>query len=462
MSIKSKIIYTCQKCGAQFSKWAGRCCDCGAWNSIEEEKFIVPVTNTKPGFAALANIDEAKVTPLVNISLSNETRISTAINELDRVLGGGLVIGSVTLIGGDPGIGKSTLLLQTIHNLSKTCPTLYISGEESLQQVALRANRLGLSAENIRLLAETNVERIIASAQKEKPQVMVIDSIQTIFTNLLQSAPGGVGQIRESAAQLVRYAKTANVALFIIGHVTKDGTLAGPRVLEHMVDSVLYFEGDYGNRYRIIRAIKNRFGAVNELGVFAMTDTGLKEISNPSAIFLSRAENPASGSVIMAGWEGSRPLLLEIQALADQSHIDYPKRVAIGLDYNRLSMLLAVLHRHGGVATYNQDVFVNVVGGMKIAETAADLALLSAVVSSLCDRPLPKELIMFGEVGLSGEIRPVQNGQERLKEASKHGFKRAIIPKVNMPKKNKPGIGVVGVTHLREALSYLWKLNYVQ
>lgn len=364
-------------------------------------------------------------------------------------------MGSAVLIGGDPGIGKSTLLLQTVCHLSQQLKVLYVTGEESLQQVAMRAHRLGLQENNLSLLADTQVERILKYAQEEKPGVLVIDSIQTMHTDLLQSAPGAVGQVRESAAQLVAFAKQTNTALFLIGHVTKEGTLAGPRVLEHMVDSVLYFEGEQDSRYRVIRAVKNRFGAVNELGIFAMTEKGLREVSNPSALFLSRYPTPVSGSVIMATKEGSRPLLVEVQALVDASHMANPRRVCVGLESPRLAMLLAVLHRHAGIASYDQDVFVNVVGGVRITETGADLALLLAVLSSLRNRPVPQEMIIFGEVGLAGEIRPVQGGQERLREAVKHGFKKAIIPAANAPKNGKTSdLEICAAASLNEAVEY--------
>lgn len=376
-----------------------------------------------------------EVMNLSEVAADDVQRTPIGIGEFDRVLGGGLVPGSVVLLGGDPGIGKSTLLLQVLDRLSSRFKVLYISGEESPEQISLRAQRLSLSAEQIRILAETQVERILRTADKEQPSVLVVDSIQTIFTELLQSAPGSVAQVRESCAQLVRYAKRSGTALFFVGHVTKDGQLAGPRVLEHMVDTVLYFEGDAGSRFRVIRAFKNRFGAVNELGVFSMTEKGLKEVSNPSAIFLSNREQGSSGSAVMVTVEGSRPLLVEVQSLVDESHLGNPRRVTVGLDGNRLAMLLAVLHRHGGIATYDQDVFVNVVGGVRLNETAADLALVLAVYSSLRDRALPDNLIVFGEIGLSGEIRPVPNGPDRLKEAGKHGFTRAIVPKGNLPKK---------------------------
>lgn len=451
--VKLKNIYACTACGAQAPKWSGQCADCGAWNTLTEEVAMSATTAKHARFAGYADsAQNAAVQLLSQIVIEEQPRFSTVLTELDRVLGGGLVPGSVVLIGGDPGIGKSTLLLQTLCHMAQQQRALYVTGEESPQQVVMRARRLNLPQENLHLLAETQVERIIQIAKQHQPQFIVIDSIQTIYTEILQSAPGGVGQVRESAAQLVRYAKQTGTALFLVGHVTKEGTLAGPRVLEHMVDTVLYFEGEADSRFRVIRAIKNRFGAVNELGVFAMTDGGLREVNNPSAIFLSRYEQPVAGSSVMVTWEGSRPLLVEVQALVDESHLANPRRVTVGLDQNRLSMLLAVLHRHAGIATYNQDVFVNVVGGMRVTETAADLALLLAIVSSLKNRPLPADLIIFGEVGLAGEIRPVQSGQERLREAAKHGFKRAIVPKGNAPKKINDDMTIVPVTDLLTAI----------
>ena len=447
MASKNKVIYTCQKCGAESLKWVGQCSDCGSWNSFVEEIKQATATSSSSRFA---NFETGKVFSLPEIPLSAETRITTGIPELDRVLGGGMVTGAVVLIGGDPGVGKSTLILQALANLSKNCKSLYITGEESLQQVAMRAARLNLAEGNLSLLSETSVERIIDILQKEKPRVLVIDSIQTMYTESLQSAPGGVSQVRESAAHLTRYAKQTGTALFLIGHVTKEGALAGPRVLEHMVDSVLYFEGERDSRYRVVRAIKNRFGAVNELGIFAMTDKGLKEITNPSAIFLSRYEKPVAGSSVMVTWEGSRPLLVEVQALVDESYLANPRRVTVGLEQNRLAMLLAVLHRHSGIATYAHDVFANVVGGIKVIETAVDLALLFSIVSSLKNKPLPMDLVVFGEVGLAGEIRPVQSGQERIKEAAKHGFKTAIVPYANKPKSSD--MEIIAVKNLSEAL----------
>lgn len=449
---KVKTLYACTACGSQAPKWTGQCGDCGAWNTLVEESAPMPSASRHARFAGYAAADSS-VQLLQQVATVDQPRIETLLSELDRALGGGIVAGSVILIGGDPGIGKSTLLLQTLCHLSQKVSALYVTGEESLSQVAMRAQRLGLPQDKLQLLAETQVERIIAACENHKPQVVVVDSIQTIFTELLQSAPGGVGQVRESAAQLVRYAKRTGTALFLVGHVTKEGTLAGPRVLEHMVDTVLYFESEPDSRFRVIRAVKNRFGAVNELGVFAMTDRGLQVVGNPSALFLSRYAEQVSGSAVMVTWEGSRPLLVEVQALVDDSPLANPRRVTLGLDQNRLSMLLAVLHRHAGVAMYNQDVFVNVVGGVRVTETAADLALLCAVLSSFKNRPLAKDLIVFGEVGLAGEIRPVQSGQERIREAAKHGFKRAIVPQANAPKKPIEGIEIIAVQRLSQAIA---------
>ncbi len=445
---KAKKQYSCTECGAITLKWAGQCSDCGAWNSLQE---VVNIKSDKQRFQGL--VDAAEITKLSEIEVTEKARTATQIGEFDRVLGGGLVHGSVSLIGGDPGIGKSTLLLQMLAQLSPQMPCLYVTGEESLQQVSLRASRLGLETPDLQLLAETCVETIINTSISVKPQVIVIDSIQTMFTELLSSAPGSVAQVRESAAQLVRYAKKTGTALLIVGHVTKEGTLAGPRVLEHMVDTVLYFEGDASDRYRVVRAVKNRFGAVNELGVFAMTESGLKAVNNPSAIFLSRHEQAVSGSVVMVTREGTRPLLVEVQALVDESHLSNPRRVTLGMEQNRLAMLLAVLHRHGGIPLYDQDVFVNIVGGVRVTETAADLAVLMAALSSFRDRPLEQDIIAFGEVGLAGEIRPVPNGQERLMEAAKHGFKKAIIPQANMGKNmHIEGLEVIAVHRISEIL----------
>jgi DNA repair protein RadA/Sms len=448
-----KSVYACTACGGQSSKWVGQCPDCGAWNSLQES--VAPPVATTGRFGGYGGTAEAAVWTLASIATGTETRLTTGLDELDRVLGGGLVAGSVVLIGGDPGIGKSTLLLQALASLSARVPALYVTGEESAEQVSLRARRLGVSGDRLRLLTETGVERILAHAATERPRVMVVDSIQTLYTELLQSAPGSVAQVRESAAQLVRHAKRSDTAVFLVGHVTKEGALAGPRVLEHMVDTVLYFEGEVGSQFRLIRAIKNRFGAVNELGVFAMTDRGLKPVSNPSAIFLSRHDQEVAGSGILVTREGTRPLLVEVQALVDQSPLANPRRVALGLEQNRLAMLLAVLHRHGGIAMYDQDVYVNVVGGVRVTETAADLPTLLAVLSSFRDRPLPGDLVAFGEVGLAGEVRPVPSGQERLREAAKHGFRRALVPHANAPKRGVEGLEIVPVRRLAEALEIL-------
>jgi len=450
---KSKTRFQCNDCGATSPKWTGQCPECLSWNSLVETVFEQSNANAKKLKSYQAS--PSVVRTLDEIETGEQPRTSAGSTELDRVLGGGIVNGSVILIGGDPGIGKSTLLLQTIASLAnnKAPGTLYISGEESIEQISLRARRLGLDLEKLRTLTENHLEHIFAIAAIENPQVMVIDSIQTVYTEMLQSAPGSVAQVRECAAQLVRYAKQTNTTVILVGHVTKEGTLAGPRVLEHMVDTVLYFEGDSAGRYRVIRAVKNRFGAVNELGVFAMTDKGIKEVNNPSAIFLSRHEADIPGSVIMVTREGTRPLLVEVQALVDSSHSQQPKRVTIGLEQNRLAMLLAVLNRHAGITTYDQDIFINVVGGIRISETGVDLPILLAILSSLRNQPLPRDLVVFGEVGLAGEIRPVQGGVERLSEAAKHGFKQAIIPKTNLPKSGVKGMQITAVSRLGEVLS---------
>lgn len=447
--MKTKTQFICNQCAAVFSQWSGQCMQCGAWNAIGEESIISVSKHARGGHYAN---QRSVVTVVEDVIIDHEVRLDCGLSELNRVLGGGLVDGSVVLIGGDPGIGKSTLLIQTLANLSQQHKVLYVTGEESLQQVAMRAKRLQLPLSGLRLLAETQVEAIIEHARKEKPRIMVIDSVQTMFTDTINAAPGGVSQVREATAQLVRFAKMTQTAVFLVGHVTKEGALAGPRVLEHMVDCVLYFEGQNDSRFRVIRAIKNRFGAVNELGVFAMTDKGLKEVANPSAIFLSRQPDPMPGSAVMVTWEGTRSMLVEVQALVDEASGPQPKRVTAGLEHNRLAILLAVLHRHGGIATFDQDVFVNVVGGVKVTETGSDLALLAAVRSSLRNQVFPSDTIIFGEVGLAGEIRPVQSGQERLREAVKHGFKRAIIPYANKPKQSL-GIEVQAVKHLQEMLA---------
>ncbi len=450
---KPKSSYTCNACGAQFPQWAGQCADCGGWNTLSETLALR--AGPSPAYTGYAGAAAAPVTVLSEVRSGQQPRHTTNLKELDRVLGGGLVSGSVVLIGGDPGIGKSTLLLQVLAALDTALGALYVTGEESLEQISLRADRLGIARGDIRLLAETSVERIVATAATEQPRVMVLDSIQTLYTEALQSAPGSVAQLRESAAQLVRFAKQSGTALFLVGHVTKEGALAGPRVLEHMVDTVLYFEGDPGDRYRVLRAVKNRFGAVNELGVFAMTDGGLKEVRNPSAIFLSRHTQPVPGSVVMVTWEGTRPLLVEVQALVDASQFGNPRRVTLGQEQNRLSMLLAVLHRHGGFALGDQDVFVNVVGGVRVSETAADLAVLLSVLSSYRNKPLPDDLIVFGEVGLSGELRPVPNGQQRLQEAAKHGFRRALVPEANRPKQPAGDLQVHAFSSLAQLIDAL-------
>jgi DNA repair protein RadA/Sms len=449
---RARTLYQCSECGASAPKWTGQCAECGAWNTLAET--VVEPTPSKGGRHRAAAGAEASIRDLSEVHGESGPRMGTGLGELDRAIGGGLVAGSVLLIGGDPGIGKSTLLIQVLSALSgRGLRTLYVSAEESAEQVALRAERLGLDRAGLRVLTENSLERVLTLAATERPQVMVVDSIQTVYTEALQSAPGAVAQVRECAGQLVRYAKQTGTAMFLVGHVTKEGALAGPRVLEHMVDTVLYFEGDGNSRYRLIRAVKNRFGAVNELGVFAMTDKGLREVANPSAIFLSRQDVDVAGSLVMVTREGTRPLLVEVQALVDTALGNFPKRVAVGLDPNRLAMLLAILHRHAGVATFDQDVFINVVGGVRIGETAADLPVLLAVLSSLRDRPLPRDLVVFGEVGLAGEIRPVQNGPERLKEAARHGFRRAIIPKANRPKTPIDGLDITPVTTLTEALA---------
>ncbi|MFC1512973.1 DNA repair protein RadA [Thermodesulfobacteriota bacterium] len=449
---KPKTAYLCSQCGASFSKWTGQCPDCKEWDTLSETAVAPAVKNNRfGGYAGTL----AEVQPMAAVRMETSARLHTGLKELDRVLGGGLVPGSVVLIGGDPGVGKSTGLLQVSCNMSQRVKTLYVTGEESLPQIAMRAKRLGMPDQELLLTAETQVEAICEAAAREKPEVMVIDSIQTMQVADVQSAPGSVSQVRESAARLTLFAKQTNTAIFLVGHVTKSGDLAGPRVLEHIIDVVCYIEGGSDSRYRMMRAVKNRYGAVNELGVFAMTETGLKEIANPSAIFLSRLAEPMSGSVVMVVWEGSRPLLVEIQALVDDSHAENPRRVTVGLEQNRLAMLLAVLHRHGNMVTYNQDVFINVVGGVRVNETSVDLALLMAIVSSLRDQSLPQDLVVFGEVGLSGEIRPVPNGQERLREAAKHGFKRAIVPQGNAPKAGIKGMELIAVDKLSQALQAL-------
>ena len=447
---KAKSVYSCTECGGQSLKWQGQCPHCNAWNTLVE---TIAETSSGGGnrFSALAA--DGKVQLLSEVEAQEVPRTPTGVAELDRVLGGGLVAGAVVLIGGDPGIGKSTLLLQALAHMSATQKVLYISGEESPQQIALRAKRLVLDARQVVLLAEINLEKILACLQRERPKVAVIDSIQTVYSDALQSAPGSVAQVRECAAQLTRLAKQSGITIIFVGHVTKEGTLAGPRVLEHIVDTVLYFEGETSSSFRLVRAFKNRFGAVNELGVFAMTEKGLREVSNPSALFLSHHVQEVPGSCVMVTQEGTRPLLVEIQALVDEAHAPNPRRLSVGLEQNRLGMLLAVLHRHAGIACFDQDVFVNAVGGVRISEPAADLAVLLAIVSSFKNKPLPEKMVVFGEVGLAGEVRPVQRGQERLKEAAKLGFTSAVIPKANKPKQAIPGMKIISVERLEDAVA---------
>ncbi|MBQ4766546.1 DNA repair protein RadA [Pectobacterium versatile] len=452
-----KRAFVCNECGADYPRWQGQCSACHAWNTITEVRLTsasVSRSDRLTGYAG-ESAGVSRVQKLSEISLEALPRFSTGFQEFDRVLGGGVVPGSAILIGGSPGAGKSTLLLQTLCKLSENMKTLYVTGEESLQQVAMRAHRLNLPTQNLNMLSETSIEQICLIAEQEQPKLMVIDSIQVMHLADIQSSPGSVAQVRETAAYLTRFAKTRGVAIVMVGHVTKDGSLAGPKVLEHCIDCSVLLDGDADSRFRTLRSHKNRFGAVNELGVFAMTEQGLREISNPSAIFLSRGDEITSGSSVMVVWEGTRPLLVEIQALVDQSMMANPRRVAVGLEQNRLAILLAVLHRHGGLQMSDQDVFVNVVGGVKVTETSADLALLLSLVSSFRDRPLPHDLVIFGEVGLAGEIRPVPSGQERITEAAKHGFKRAIVPHANMPKKAPASMQVFGVKKLADALAIL-------
>ncbi|MES2760472.1 MAG: DNA repair protein RadA [Pseudomonadota bacterium] len=456
---KAKTNYTCSECGGISNKWTGQCPACHAWNTLVETVQETPGVNrlSNPVHRSLAQT--APVLSLADIEAVDVPRFGTGIEEFDRVLGGGLVAGGVVLIGGDPGIGKSTLLLQALANISQSKSTLYVSGEESGAQIALRARRLGVEATTLKLQAEIQLEKILGTLADLKPEVAVIDSIQTVYSDALTSAPGSVAQVRECAAQLTRVAKQTGVTIILVGHVTKEGALAGPRVLEHIVDTVLYFEGDPQSSFRLVRAIKNRFGAVNELGVFAMGEKGLKGVSNPSALFLSSHDSAVPGSVVMVTQEGTRPLLVEIQALVDTSHLPNARRLSVGLEQNRLAMLLAVLHRHAGIAAFDQDVFINAVGGVKITEPAADLAVLLAINSSMRNKALPRGLVVFGEVGLAGEIRPAPRGQERLREAAKLGFSIAMIPKSNAPKQKIEGMTIVAVERIDEAFNKLRELD---
>jgi DNA repair protein RadA/Sms len=447
---KDKSIYICTECGGTSAKWLGKCPSCGAWNTlVESVEEATPKNRYAP--AARGLVASQPVTTLSEIEASDVDRQPTGIDELDRVLGGGIVAGGVVLIGGDPGIGKSTLLLQALDELSRSVKTLYVTGEESGAQVAMRSRRLGLDGSQVRVLAEIQLEKIAATLEAEQPAVCVIDSIQTVYSDQLSSAPGSVAQVRECAAQLTRLAKGSGTTIVLVGHVTKEGALAGPRVLEHIVDTVLYFEGDTHSSFRLVRAIKNRFGAVNEIGVFAMTERGLKGVANPSAIFLSTHGEPVAGSCVLVTLEGTRPLLVEIQALVDSGGPS-PRRLSVGIERDRLAMMLAVLHRHAGIASYDQDVFVNAVGGVRISEPAADLAVMLAIQSSLRARALPRGFIAFGEVGLAGEVRPAPRGQERLREAAKLGFSVAIVPKANAPRKPIEGLTIHAVERIEQAI----------
>jgi len=448
---KAKTAYVCSECGASALQWFGSCPSCGTAGSLTET-----AVEKSSGHRYAAQATQS--VPLEAVEARELERVSSGLGELDRALGGGFVAGQVALLGGDPGIGKSTLLLQALHAVSEALPTLYVSGEESADQVALRARRLALQSKSLRLLAETQLERVLAALDSGKPQVAVIDSIQTLWSETLQSAPGSVAQVRECAAQLTRHAKRSGTTLLLIGHVTKEGAIAGPRVLEHIVDTVLYFEGDPNSSFRLVRAVKNRFGAVNELGVFAMTEKGLRGVSNPSALFLSQHSRAVAGSCVLATLEGTRPLLVEIQGLVDAAHAPNPRRLSVGLEQNRLAMLLAVLHRHAGIATWEQDVFVNAVGGVRIAEPAADLAVSLAIVSSLTDRPIPENVAVVGEIGLAGEVRPAPRGQERLREATKLGFEKIILPRANTPKAKMAGVEVLPVERVDQAVQLLRNL----
>ncbi|ELX13798.1 MULTISPECIES: DNA repair protein RadA [Oxalobacteraceae] len=456
---KAKTNYTCSECGGTATKWTGQCSSCQQWNTMVETVIEAGGNNrySQPQHLSLAQT--APVLSLADIDAIDVPRFGTGIEEFDRVLGGGLVAGGVVLIGGDPGIGKSTLLLQALANVSHLKRVLYVSGEESGAQIALRAKRLNIDARDLKLQAEIQLEKILGTLADLKPEVAVIDSIQTVYSDALSSAPGSVAQVRECAAQLTRVAKQTGITIILVGHVTKEGALAGPRVLEHIVDTVLYFEGDNHSSFRLVRAIKNRFGAVNELGVFAMTEKGLKGVSNPSALFLSQHDNQVPGSCVMVTQEGTRPLLVEIQALVDASHLPNARRLSVGLEQNRLAMLLAVLHRHAGIAAFDQDVFINAVGGVKITEPAADLAVLLAINSSMRSKPLPRGFVVFGEVGLAGEIRPAPRGQERLREAAKLGFSMAMIPSANAPKQPIEGMTIIAVDRIDDAFNKLREIQ---
>jgi len=448
---KPKTAYVCSECGATALQWFGTCPSCGAAGTLTET--MTERSSPRSGARSVG----VPAVSLSEVQPKHQERLPTGIGELDRALGGGLVTGQVALLGGDPGIGKSTLLLQALSTMQDSS-VLYLTGEESVDQVALRARRLGLETRGVRIAAETQLERVLGALEAARPNIAVVDSIQTLWSETLQSAPGSVAQVRECAAQLTRFAKRAGSALFLVGHVTKEGAIAGPRVLEHIVDTVLYFEGDPHSSFRLIRAVKNRFGAVNELGVFAMTETGLKGVSNPSKLFLSNHNKAVPGSCVLATLEGTRPLLVEIQALVDPAHTPNARRLSVGLEANRLAMLLAVLHRHASIATWEQDVFVNAVGGVRIGEPAADLAVSLAVVSSLTDKAIPSKVAAFGEIGLAGEVRPATRGQERLKEAAKLGFEKVILPKANAPKAKIAGIEVLAVERIDQAVKLLREL----
>ncbi len=446
----SKTVFLCSDCGAQNLKWSGQCGDCGAWNTLIEQQI-----ETKPAARFSGFAPKAQIQKLGDVRVSQTQRLSCGSAEFDRVLGGGLVAGSVALVGGAPGIGKSTLLLQNLCSISRHSKALYVTGEESVEQVALRAQRIGLDSGGLSVIAENRLENLLDIVREESPEVLVADSIQTFYSDALSAAPGSVSQVRECAASLVRYAKHSGCRLILVGHVTKEGALAGPRVLEHMVDSVLYFEGDSSHSFRVIRAIKNRFGAVNEIGVFAMTEQGLRDVSNPSAMFVSKYGAEKPGSVVLATQEGTRPLLVEIQALVDDSVLSNPRRLCVGLEHNRLAMLLAIAHRHADISLNNYDVFVNAAGGIKVSETGSDLAVLLAILSSVRNRAAGSDLAVFGEIGLSGELRPVQRGIERLREAQRSGFKRALIPAANKPKSPIDNLEIIAPRRIEDAIQIL-------